>query len=197
MGKRVAVIGGGNTAVDVARTVWRLGAEEVNIVYRRTIKEMPAAAHEIEETQKEGIKITYLTAPLEIIQKNGKVSGIKCIKMKLGEPDSSGRRRPVPVEGSEHEIKADMVVAAVSQAPDLSFMDPSLQLKVSKWETLETNPLTMVTNQEGDFCRRRSGHRTCHSDRGYRLRQKSSHLNRQISKQPTPGLKANHRSWVG
>ncbi|HVP36746.1 MAG TPA: NAD(P)-binding protein [Terriglobales bacterium] len=151
VGKRVAVIGGGNTAVDVARTVWRLGADEVNIVYRRTIKEMPAAAHEIEETQKEGIKITYLTAPLEIIQKNGKVSGIKCIKMKLGEPDSSGRRRPVPVEGSEHEIKSDMVIAAVSQAPDLSFMDPSLQLKVSKWETLETDPLTMVTNQEGVF----------------------------------------------
>lgn len=118
IGKKVIVIGGGDTAVDAARISKRLGAEPI-ILYRRTIKEMPAIDEEIEETQEEGIEIQYLAAPVEII-KNGSNRAVKmkCIKMELGEPDSSGRRRPIPIEGSEYDIDVDFVVAAISQEPD-------------------------------------------------------------------------------
>jgi len=121
LGSRVAVIGGGNTAMDAARSARRLGAE-VSILYRRSRHEMPAIDEEIEETLEEGVKIEYLVTPVEALTENGKVSGLRCIKMKLGEPDESGRRRPIPVVGSEHTIEVDTVIPALGQVADLSFL---------------------------------------------------------------------------
>jgi NADPH-dependent glutamate synthase beta subunit-like oxidoreductase/Pyruvate/2-oxoacid:ferredoxin oxidoreductase delta subunit len=119
VGKSVAVIGGGDTAVDAARAARRAGAE-VSILYRRTRTEMPAIDSEIEDAIKEGVKVELLVAPVEVKRTGGKVSGIVVQKMELGEPDSSGRRRPVPVAGSEYEIPVNTIVAAISQEPDWS-----------------------------------------------------------------------------
>jgi NADPH-dependent glutamate synthase beta subunit-like oxidoreductase/Pyruvate/2-oxoacid:ferredoxin oxidoreductase delta subunit len=117
VGSDVIVIGGGDTAIDAARISRRLGAK-VKIVYRRTIKEMPAIAPEIEEAQKEGVEIDFLAAPIKILRNNGRATGMTCIKMELGEPDASGRRRPVPIEGSEFDIPASFIIPAISQEPD-------------------------------------------------------------------------------
>jgi NADPH-dependent glutamate synthase beta subunit-like oxidoreductase len=119
VGSDVIVIGGGDTAIDAARICRRLGAQ-VKIVYRRTIKEMPAIAPEIEEAQKEGVEIDFLAAPAKIRRANGRATGMTCIKMELGEPDASGRRRPVPVEGSEFDIPASFIIPAISQEPDFA-----------------------------------------------------------------------------
>jgi len=150
-GKNVAVIGGGNTAVDAARTAFRCGAEEVTILYRRTRKEMPAEEAEIQAAEEEGVKIQYLVAPVEVLGKSGKITTLKCIKMELGEPDSSGRRRPVPIEGSEHDLNFDTVIIAVSQSPEVEFVDSKTTLKVTKWSTLDVNKETMETNIKGVF----------------------------------------------
>lgn len=126
VGKKVAVIGGGNTAIDSARSALRLGAEAVHIVYRRSREEMPAAQEEIEEAIHEGSQIAYLTSPLEILGQDGKVSGLKCIRNELGGPDASGRRSPQPVPGSEFALDVDMVIAAIGQEPDASFLADEL-----------------------------------------------------------------------
>ena len=120
IGKRVAVIGGGNTAIDAARTALRLGAD-VTIVYRRSRAEMPATDWEIEEAEEEGVKLHFLSAPVRISGENGTVNGVECIRNKLGELDASGRRRPEPIPGSEFVLAVDSVVAAIGQHPDLSF----------------------------------------------------------------------------
>ncbi len=151
VGKKVAIIGGGNVAIDVARSAIRLGAEEVSIVYRRTRKEMPAFAEEIQAALDEGIKIDYLTAPQEILVKDGKVSGIRCIKMELGEPDSSGRRSPIPVPGSEFDLDVDQIIPAIGQKPDLSALENITGLEFSRWGTIETNPISYATDIEGVF----------------------------------------------
>ncbi len=120
VGKKVVVIGGGDSAVDAARVSKRLGAE-VTILYRRTIKEMPAIAEEVEEAEREGINMEFLAAPVEILRNGSDGSparGMKCIRMELGEPDASGRRRPVPIEGSEFEVESDTIIAAISQEPN-------------------------------------------------------------------------------
>ncbi|HRR41637.1 MAG TPA: FAD-dependent oxidoreductase, partial [Syntrophales bacterium] len=117
LGSRVAVVGGGNSAIDAARTAVRLGAE-VTILYRRLRADMPAAEEEILAAEHEGIKIEYLVAPVRIVGEDGRVSGITCRRMKLGDFDSSGRRRPVPVEGSEFTLSVDAVIAAIGQTPD-------------------------------------------------------------------------------
>jgi 2-oxoacid:acceptor oxidoreductase delta subunit (pyruvate/2-ketoisovalerate family) len=126
LGSRVAVIGGGNTAMDAARSARRLGAE-VSILYRRSRHEMPAIEEEIEETLEEGVQIGYLAAPVEVLTEKGKVSGLKCTKMKLGQPDESGRRRPIPVAGSEYTIEVDTVIPALGQVADLSFLGKDIQ----------------------------------------------------------------------
>jgi NADPH-dependent glutamate synthase beta subunit-like oxidoreductase len=132
VGRRVVVIGGGNTAMDAARSALRLGAE-VTILYRRSRAEMPAIAEEIEEALAEGIKIRYLTAPIELLTENGQVAGLKCVKMELGEPDESGRRRPVPIVGSEYTIEGDTVIPALGQEADLSFLEAeSWKLEVKR-----------------------------------------------------------------
>lgn len=144
-GKRVVVVGGGNVAVDTARTALRLGAEEVSIVYRRSREEMPAYEDEIEGALEEGIQLHYLTAPVSIKAGEGRVIGFECIKTELGEPDASGRRRPVPVEGSEFVIDCDVVIPAIGQQADLECIQESQELEISRRGTMNVNPYTMQT----------------------------------------------------
>jgi heterodisulfide reductase subunit A-like polyferredoxin len=139
---RVAVIGGGNTAIDCARTAKRLGASEISIVYRRSRAEMPADPREIDEAEHEGVKLVFLTAPAKVAGQDGKVTGLTCIRMQLGEPDASGRRRPVPIPGSDFTLPMDTVIAAVSQSPDLSLaagLTVTRSGAASADETLATN----------------------------------------------------------
>ncbi len=138
---KVAVIGGGNVAMDAARTAIRLGAGEVAILYRRSRQEMPAFEEEIEAAEKEGAKVQYLVAPVEVLSENGRVAGVKCIRMQLGEKDETGRRRPVAIEGSEHTVDADMVIAAIGQSADLSFLKGAITV----------DPLTLETSLPGVF----------------------------------------------
>ncbi|MCU0606479.1 MAG: FAD-dependent oxidoreductase [Candidatus Edwardsbacteria bacterium] len=150
--KKVAVIGGGNTAIDAARTSLRLGAAEVTIVYRRSEQEMPANPLEIEEARHEGVRFQLLTAPTRVIACTPDGSGaISCQKMELGEPDASGRRRPVPVPGSDFHVEADLIIACIGQAPDLSGLGLGHGLKTTKWSTVETDPDTGATAVPGVF----------------------------------------------
>lgn len=118
VGKKVAVFGAGNVAMDAARTAKRMGAEEVHIIYRRSREEMPARKEEIEHAVEEGIILDFLTNPVEILGENGCVSGLKCVKMELGEPDQSGRRRPVAIKGSEYDTDFDMVIVSIGTSPN-------------------------------------------------------------------------------
>jgi len=149
-GKEVAVIGGGNTAVDCARTAKRLGSESVTVVYRRTREEMPAAGEEIEALLHEGIKIDFLAAPLRFHGEGGKVAKMECVRMALGDPDESGRRRPVPVAGSEFTIPVDCVITALGQAVQTSFLE-SLGIAMGKGGTITIDPATGGTSIEGVF----------------------------------------------
>lgn len=133
LGKNVAVIGGGNSAIDAARVALRLGAN-VTILYRRLRQDMPAADEEIKAAEEEGIKIEYLVAPLKIEGSRGKVNSITCQRMKLGDFDSSGRKRPVAVENSEFTLNVDAVIAAIGQVPDMSFMDAKSGVEINKWD---------------------------------------------------------------
>lgn len=143
IGKKCVVIGGGNTAIDCVRTLVRLGAEEVSIVYRRTRAEMPANMVEIEAAEHEGIHFHFLAAPTRVVgDADGKVTHLEYLKMELGEPDASGRRRPVPVEGSETLMEVDMLVTAIGQGPDVSFVEEGKQpaaLKITRWNTIDAN----------------------------------------------------------
>jgi RnfABCDGE-type electron transport complex B subunit len=145
IGKRTAVIGGGNSAIDCVRTLVRLGAKEVSIVYRRTRNEMPANEVEIVAAEHEGIKFQFLAAPVKVIgDKEGHVTHLEYLKMELGEPDASGRRRPVPIDGSETKMPIDMLITAIGQRPDLFFMEKEKQLQdnlaVTRWNTIDNNP---------------------------------------------------------
>lgn len=148
---RVLVVGGGDVALDCARSCLRLGFRDVNIVYRRSRVEMPARKAEIEEAEREGVKISYLAAPTKILARDSKVIGAECIKMALGEPDSSGRRRPIPIKGSEFVMEADMIIPAIGQQPDLSFLPDRDQIKLAKQMTIETDTTTCQTSSEGIF----------------------------------------------
>jgi formate dehydrogenase beta subunit len=143
VGKKCAVIGGGNTAIDCVRTLVRLGADEVSIVYRRTRKEMPANEVEIVAAEHEGIKFVFLAAPTRVIgDEDGSVKGLEYLKMELGEPDASGRRRPVPIEGSETVIDIDMLITAIGQGPDVFFKEESKRLdadlQITRWNTIDS-----------------------------------------------------------
>jgi len=146
VGQRVAVIGGGNVALDSARTALRLGADEANIYYRRSREEMPVTEVEYDEAANEGIKVNFLVSPTRIVSSNWKVTGLQCIRMRLGEPDEGGRRRPIPIEGSEFFVEADTVIAAVGQAPDHSFLPPGSAL-----ERMVVDNNTLATNVPGVF----------------------------------------------
>ncbi|MDH4206366.1 MAG: FAD-dependent oxidoreductase [Desulfobacteraceae bacterium] len=152
VGKKCVVIGGGNTAIDCVRTLVRLGADEVSIVYRRTRKEMPANMVEIEAAEHEGINFTFLAAPTRVIgDEEGKVISLEYLKMELGEPDASGRRSPVPIEGSETVMDIDMLITAIGQGPDIFFKDESKRLdedlKVTRWNTIDSaDPIALQSS---------------------------------------------------
>jgi heterodisulfide reductase subunit A-like polyferredoxin len=151
VGKHVAIIGGGNVAIDVARSAVRLGAKSVQIIYRRTRAEMPAWEEEIQAAETEDVSLTYLSAPQEILTTDGKVTGLRCIRMKLGKPDSSGRRRPVPVPGSEYDLDIDQLIPAIGQRPDLSTIEMVEDLEFTRWSTAEVDPITYATGRKGVF----------------------------------------------
>jgi Pyruvate/2-oxoacid:ferredoxin oxidoreductase delta subunit len=150
-GKKTVVIGGGNVAIDAARSALRLGAGAVIIIYRRTRHEMPAREEEISACEAEGIKIEYLTAPVRILDKAGKVTGIECLRMKLGKPDKSGRKSAVPVSGSEFTIDADMIIPAVGQTPELSFIGKDETIKISAGGTLSVDAKNLLTGRIGVY----------------------------------------------
>ena len=149
IGDKVIVIGGGNSAIDAARVTKRLG-KDTRILYRRTRAEMPAIKSEIEEAIIEGIDIQFLAAPTKVLSSNGKIEAIECIRMELGDIDVSGRRRPVPIPGSEFKVEVDTLIPAISQEPDVSLLDGN-GLSVTKWNTIEVDPETLLTNVEGIF----------------------------------------------
>ncbi len=151
-GQRVLVIGGGNSALDAARTALRCGAAEVTIVYRRTRSEMPADAKEIEDAQREGIKLVFLAAPKSFVRgAGGRVAGLECTKMKLGKKDASGRPAPEPIPDSEFVLPCDAVIVTIGQVPDLKSLGERLGLETTKWGTLKADRLTLETGLPGVF----------------------------------------------
>ncbi len=149
---RVAIIGGGNTAMDVARSLKRLGVDDVRILYRRTRAEMPALPEEVEEAEREGVPIEFLVAPVRILGNDqGRVVALECVRMKLGEPDSSGRHRPVPIAGSEFTLEVDMVVPAIGQSPDLSFLGEGHGFAITREGTFNVDRVSYMTNRPGVF----------------------------------------------
>lgn len=152
VGRKVAVIGGGNVAMDAARTALRLGAEESWIVYRRSEKELPARHEEVEHAKEEGIKFAFLTNPVRILaDENGWVKGMECLRYELGEPDESGRRRPVPIPGSEFVMEVDTVVVAIGQAPNPLVPRTTRGLELGKKGNIVADPQTGATSKPGVF----------------------------------------------
>ncbi len=151
VGRRVAVIGGGNVAVDVARTALRLGAESVTVLYRRTREEMPAYAEEVEEATREGVTFEFLVAPLEIVSEHGKATGVRCNRMELGEFDRSGRRRPKERVGDEFEVEADQVIAAIGQALQAEEIVDGTGLRLGRNRYVEADRLTGRTSVDWIF----------------------------------------------
>ncbi|MCK4672625.1 FAD-dependent oxidoreductase, partial [candidate division WOR-3 bacterium] len=152
IGKVVGVIGGGNSAVDAARTANRLSdVEKVIIIYRRTRTEMPAYKEEVDSAIEEGIDIQFLTTPTNVIAKDDKVAGIECIRMKLGDVDKSGRRRPIPIKGSEFVVELDTLIQAISEQPDISCLEEKHEFNISGWNTFVVDHETLSTNIPGVF----------------------------------------------
>ena len=150
-GRKVAVVGGGNVAMDAARTALRLGAD-VHIVYRRSEAELPARAEEVHHAKEKGIIFNLLTNPVEILtDENGWVKGMKCIRMELGEPDASGRRRPVPVEGSEFIIDADTVIMSLGTSPNPLISSTTKGLEVNRRKCIVAEEATGKTSREGVY----------------------------------------------
>lgn len=150
LGRNVVVVGGGNVAIDCARTALRTGSDEVFILYRRTKDEMPASKAEIHHLEEEGVKIEMLAAPVKIHGENGRLNKIECIRMKLGECDASGRCRPVPVEDSNFMIEADAIIPAISQDVDATAAD-GVDFAMSRWGTFEVDEVTMQTSVDWVF----------------------------------------------
>jgi len=148
-GQQVAIIGGGNAAVDAARAAKRLGAKEVSIVYRRSRAEMPAVSTEVDEAEQEGVNLHILAAPVRVLTKDGRLTGIQCIRMELGDPDASGRRRPIPIKGSEFNMDVDSVIIAIGQGVDKAMLPK--ELEYTGWGTLVVDQVTLQTNIEGVF----------------------------------------------
>jgi len=151
IGEKVAVVGGGNSAIDAARTAKKLGAKEVMILYRRSREEMPALPHEVELAEKDDVKFYFLVAPKQIIGENGKVKAVECLRMRLGEPDESGRRRPVPISFSEHQYEVDMVIPALGQIAEASCIPQEIWDKESRAPSIKVDPLTLETKIPGVF----------------------------------------------
>jgi formate dehydrogenase (NADP+) beta subunit len=150
--KRVIVVGGGNTAIDCVRVALREGAEDSILVYRRTRKEMPAEYYEVDDAEEEQVQFEFLRNPTRLVAENGKIVGVEVVEMALGEPDESGRRRPAPVPGSEYVIPCDMVIPAIGQDPDLSYLeDGDYGIQQTRWSSIVTHGGTMMTDHEGIF----------------------------------------------
>jgi formate dehydrogenase beta subunit len=150
-GKKVVVVGGGNVAIDCVRSSFRIGKDDVNVIYRRTKKEMPADHIEIKDAEEEKVNFHFLTNPKRIVTKKEKVVGVECIRMELGEPDASGRRRPIPIEGSEFVMDCDILVPAIGQAIDLTLMESEDKVKTTKKRTLIVDEFTMQTSSPEIF----------------------------------------------
>jgi glutamate synthase (NADPH/NADH) small chain len=152
MGKRVAVVGAGNTAMDACRVALRMGAESVTCVYRRSRRESPARAEELEHAIEEGVNFMWLTAPVEILgDSSGWVTGMRCQKMELGEPDASGRRRPVPTPGSDFQLDVDTVIYALGTTANPIIAQTTPGLKVNRWGYIEIDEKTGMTSFPGVF----------------------------------------------
>ncbi len=147
----VAVIGGGSTALDAARSALRAGAKAVHILYRRSRAEMPAQHEEVRAALEEGIQLHELTAPVQLHGQNGQLSSIQCVRMKLEQPDEKGRRRPVPIAGSDFEMAVTTVLVAIGEAPDPSFLPEGTSVQVAAWGGLLVNKETLATGAEGIF----------------------------------------------
>lgn len=148
IGETVAVIGGGNTAIDAARTAKRLGAKRVMILYRRSREEMPAHPWEVEMAEKDGVKFYFLVAPKRIIGEGGRVRAVECLRMRLSEPDETGRRRPIPIPFTEHQYEVDMVIPAIGQVVEISCLPPEI---IGKNGLIEADPVTLETKIPGVF----------------------------------------------
>jgi glutamate synthase (NADPH/NADH) small chain len=151
VGKRVAVVGGGNVAMDSVRTSLRLGADEAIIVYRRSEEEMPARREEVHHAKEEGVRFEMLTNPVRILGEDGWVKAMECIRMELSEPDESGRRRPVPIEGSEFQMPVDIVIMAVGTSANPLVSESSEDLALNKWGYIVADEETGKTNLEGVY----------------------------------------------
>lgn len=149
-GKKVCVIGAGNVAMDAARTALRMGAESVTVVYRRGREEMPARKEEVRHAEEEGIKFAFLTNPVEMLGENGNVNALRCVRMELGEPDASGRRRPVAIPNSEFNIETDLVIVALGTSPNPLLTGSCPQLKTGKRGTLEVDE-NLMTSIDGVY----------------------------------------------
>ncbi len=149
VGVRVVVVGGGDAAVDSARVARRLGAKEVTLVYRRSHVEIPAIPSEVEDAKAEGVRFMLLTNPVEILSSKGHITGVRCIKMRLGEPDHSGRRRAVPIQNSEFTMAVDEMIVAVGQSADPKGVQA--ELECTEWGTVKCDPITLATNVAGVF----------------------------------------------
>ncbi|MBF0472966.1 MAG: NADPH-dependent glutamate synthase, partial [Nitrospirae bacterium] len=150
-GKRLAVVGGGNVAMDSARTALRLGLEESMIIYRRSLAEMPARAEEVHHAKEEGVRFEMLTNPIRIIGKDGWVNAIECERMELGEPDASGRRKPVRIKGSEFQIAVDAVIIAVGTSANPLVPQSAADLKTTKWGYIIADEQTGLTSMKGVY----------------------------------------------
>ncbi len=146
---KVSIIGGGNVAVDSARTALRLGAKEVTILYRRSQEEIPASPWELKEAEEEGVKVEFLVTPKKILGENGNVTAIECVRMELGKPDVTGRRRPVPVKGSEFIIETDAVIIAIGQFPNTDFLPKTVE--ITEKRTISIDPFTLETSSPNIF----------------------------------------------
>jgi len=152
IGGRVLVIGGGNSAIDAARTAIRCGAKEVTIVYRRTKAEMPAFPEEIEQAEKEGVKFIFLASPKSILgNKESGVTGLECVRMRLGGLDETGRPSPIPIPGTEFVIECDAIIVTIGQYPDIKSLGDKLGIETTKWGTFKVDELTLETNIPGVF----------------------------------------------
>ena len=152
LGRKVVVVGGGNAALDTARPGHRLGAQEVTIMYRRSRAEMPAEPKwEIDETEHEGVKLSYLVTPTRFLGRDGKLTAMECVRMELGVLDESGRRRPIPIPGSEFTMDVSTVFLAIGQEVDLSAIGEGTALEMTPWGTLKVDPITLATSIEGVF----------------------------------------------
>ena len=183
VGTDVVVIGGGYTAMDCSRTSLRHGAENVSIVYRRTRSELVVDEEELGETEREGVRMEFLASPIEVLGEDGKVTGVKFIRNRLGEPDASGRRSPVPIEGSEFVIPAQTVIPAVSQAADLTFLPVEATFEINRGR-VKVDPATYATQRPGRLRLRRLRDRSDDAHRGGRPRQEVRLRDRSLPVRP-------------